>query len=62
MILGAILKTFGDIGGTFSDLWGYWEQAGNLMDFQEFPGGAQILRPHQVEGNGSVQLGSKQVT
>ena len=59
MVLGVILVTFGDLGHTFSDIWGYWEQAWNLMVFQGFPGGAQILAQHQVEGNALVQLGSR---
>ena len=44
-VLGVILVTFGDLGHTFSDIWGYWEQAWNLIDFKGFPGGPQILRP-----------------
>ena len=26
-VSGVILLTFGDLGHTFSDIWGYWEQA-----------------------------------
>ena len=50
-VLGVILVTFGDLGHTFSDIWGYWEQAWNLMVFQGFPGRPQAEARHQVEGN-----------
>ena len=37
-----ILVSFGDPGGTFSDLFGWI--------FQGYPGGAQVERIHPVEG------------
>ena len=36
-VLGVILVTFGDLGHTFSDIWGYWEQAWILMAFLGIP-------------------------
>jgi len=58
-VLGVILMTFGDLGHTFSDSWAYEEQAWNLMVFQGFPGGAQILRPTKWRVNVVIQLGSR---
>jgi len=57
--LGHILVSFGDLGETFSDIWGYWEQAWNLMYFQGFPGTPQVEMTTPVEGNVFFQLGSK---
>ena len=43
-----ILMTFGDLGDTF------------FLIFEGFPeGGAQAEATHQVEGNASIQLGSR---
>ena len=57
--LSDILVSFGDLGDNFSDIWRCWEQAWNLMDFQGFPGGAEILRPPEVEGKLSIQGGTQ---
>ena len=58
-VLGVILVTFGDLGHTFNDIWGYWEQASNFMVFQEFPGTPQVESTTPVGGNVFIQLGSK---
>ena len=59
VVLGYILRSFGDLGHTFSDFKGYWEQAWILMVFQGFPGGTQAETTHPVGGNSSIQGGSK---
>ena len=58
-VWGVILKSFGDLVGTFCDIWRYWEQAWNLLIFQGFPGRPQAESIHPFEGNVFLQLGSK---
>ena len=63
MVLGIILMTFGDLGGTFCGLGRHQQQALNSMDLQGFPGGAQILALSKVGGRMPVQLGyNNQIT
>ena len=61
VVLGDILESFGDLGETFRDIWGFWEQAWNLMYFQGFPGTPQVESMTPVGGNVLVQLGTKLV-
>ena len=39
-VLGVIWVTFGDLGRAFSNIWGYWGQARNLIVFQGSPRGS----------------------
>ena len=56
-VLGVILVTVGDLGHTFSDMQGYWEQAWNSMVFQGFPGTPQVERVTPVGGNWATPAG-----
>ena len=59
--LAHIFMSFADPGGVFSDFWGSWRQAGNLMIFERFPGGARVESTRQKEGNGTVRGPTKQL-
>jgi len=48
MVLGALLVTFGDLLGTFSDFCESRGQARNLMIFKGSPGRAQVERTHKL--------------
>jgi len=51
MVLGAFWVSFGDLGGTFSDFWGSWRQAWNLMIFQGYQGTPQVESTTPGGGN-----------
>ena len=51
VVLGAFFVTFVDLWHTFSDFWGSWGQAWNLMIFKGYPGGAQVESSTPSEGN-----------
>ena len=58
-VLGIILTPFGDLGGTVLIIEGIGSRLEILWFFRDSLGGAQILGPHQVEGNVLVQGGSR---